>query len=153
MGFNSGFKGLKKINHVVCFKCQTASSHKEVWTVFHKVKTVWTSDWNSTVSWFPNCPVFFALALHRRHSDKVETCFAVHLGSRVIYFRVLLCGRLSYWSQTTSFWRRLGRWRLIALYNCHKDQRVASSFSCNEIRKQSTLTSSFQISKKEYMAL
>lgn len=82
--------------------------------------------------------------------DKVGACFAVHLGSRAIYFRVLLCGRLSYCSKTTSFWRRLGRWRLIAPYNCHKDQRVAPSFSCNEIRKHSTLTASLKAFEMEY---
>ena len=95
--------------------------------------------------------VFFALALRRRPIDKLETCFAVRLGSRAIYFPLLLCGWLSYCSKTTSFWIRLGHWRLIALYNFHKDQRVASSFSCNEIRKQSTLTASLKIFEMKNM--
>ena len=79
----------------------------------------------------------------------METCFAAHLGGKAIYFRVLLCGRLSYCSKTTSFWRRLDRWRLIAPYSCHKDQTVTPSFPCNEIRKQSTLTATRKVFEKE----
>lgn len=134
--YNNVFITRKKF----CCSClgKTNPSHNKISAIFYKVQIkllaqmeLWLSPGFITTFCFHVLFVWLSF-----NFINVETC--VDTVSREHSFPLLPCRWASYWSKSTSFWRRCGRLQRIASSICHNDIGVAEHFV---ITKQGSKTS------------